>query len=107
MNQDLEIWENIKGYEDFYQVSNLGRVKSLDRTILRSDSAYCLYKGTIRKFQHSSNVYLELWLCKDGFHHLFKVHLLVANAFLQGTFVKHIDGNKYNNRADNLGCCTD
>lgn len=44
---EVEIWKDIKGFEGFYQVSNLGRVKSLDRAIIRSDGTLARYSGRI------------------------------------------------------------
>lgn len=58
----IEEWKDIKGYEGLYQVSNLGRVKSLDRL----DSSNHKLKGSIRKFATSSNGYVNITLFKDG-----------------------------------------
>jgi hypothetical protein len=102
-----EEWRDIRGFEGLYQVSNLGRVRSIDRTVLRSNLTSCFYKGMIRNFQYNHNGYLVLQLSKDCFHTFAKVHLLVVETFLEGGFVKHIDGDKQNNRIDNLECFCD
>lgn len=92
-----EIWKHINGYED-YMVSNLGRVKSLKR-----GKEKILVPGELRKG------YLGLNLCKNGSQKSFKIHRLVAEAFLDNPDnlpqVNHIDQNKQNNRVDNLEWC--
>ena len=103
----MEIWKDIEGYEGLYQVSNLGRVKSLDRTITRSDGVKIKIKGKIRTFSKSHKGYLYLSLTDvNKKRKTFKVHRLVAMAFVQNPDnkpqVNHIDGNKLNNKAENL-----
>jgi len=105
-----EIWKDIKGYEGYYQVSNLGEVRSLDRTILltRYGEETSHKKGRILKSSLNGYGYLVLRLNKDGRGKTIKVHHLVWDTFggkprnghkLQ---VDHIDENKINNRVDNL-----
>ena len=98
-----EIWKDIEGYEGLYQVSNLGRVKSLDKKRLNSDA---IIKGKILKPWDNSHGYLQVKFLKDGTKKMPKVHRLVAQAFLRSdnerNFVNHIDGNKSNNNIDNL-----
>lgn len=94
-----EIWKDIKGYEGLYQVSNLGRVKSLGNG-----------KEKIRKTNISSNGYLSLILVKNKKGKNFSVHRLVAEAFIDNPdnlpCVNHKDENKLNNCVDNLEWCT-
>ena len=89
-----EIWKDIKGYEGKYQVSNLGKVKSLN--YLRTGK-----EGFIKMYDNK-NGYLYVNL--NG--KMFRVHRLVAEAFIENpnklTDVNHIDENKYNNCASNL-----
>ena len=92
-----EIWKDIKGYEGLYQVSNLGRVKSLryNRLMsLRTD-----YRG-----------YLDVMFSVDAKTKRYKVHRLVAQAFIPNTEnkpqVNHKDENKQNNNVENLEWCT-
>lgn len=100
-----EIWKDIEGYEGLYQVSNLGRVKSLPR--FRNNQ----FNGSeIIMKPHFINGYLNIMLVKDGIKKRFFVHRLVACAFIPNPynlpFVNHKDENKENNCVDNLEWCT-
>lgn len=109
-----EYWVQIAGYEGLYEVSNCGRVKSLDRVIFNSGTPNGLYtvKGRIltQRINNKRNGYCELSLHKDGKEKRYKVHRLVAEAFLPNPDnlpeVNHIDGNKENNNVKNLEWCT-
>lgn len=94
-----EEWKPIKGYEGIYEVSNMGRVKSLHRS-----------QGRILKQDTKDNGYIQVSLNKDGVQSKKHVHRLVATAFIPNPHnkseVNHIDGNKENNNADNLEWCT-
>ena len=99
-----EIWKDIEGYEGNYQVSNLGRVRSVDRVVyLKSVKQYRRYKGKIMKSHPSKGGYLHIPV---GRYKGIKIHRAVAIAFVPGYFdgaeVNHKDENRQNNRADNL-----
>ena len=102
----VEIWKDIEGYEGIYQVSNLGRVKSLNRDVLCNNRYYKHLKGQILKGCIGHYGYLRVSLCS----HSFDIHVLVARAFLDNPLnysdVNHKDENKLNNRIDNLEYCT-
>jgi len=104
-----EIWKDIEGFEGFYQVSNKGRVKSLDRTVLGKDSKVYNYKGKILKTPLNTG-YPCVYLSKHHKKHTIRVHILVARAFLSKIkgkyFVNHKDLNKQNNHVSNLEWCT-
>lgn len=96
-----EIWKNIAGYNGFYQVSNLGRVKSTGGW-----RGNCLRKEKIRKLGKTKDGYLKVRLLYRGKDVTASVHRLVAEAFIPRIkgkdTVNHIDGNKENNHVDNL-----
>lgn len=96
-----EIWKDIKGYEGLYQVSNLGRVKSLKVSKIKSER--------IRKSYQQSSGYISIVLCKNGKAVNHKVHRLVASAFIDNPNnlpeINHKDENKANNKVDNLEWC--
>lgn len=106
-----EIWKDIEGFEGQYQISNLGRVKSLGRYV---DNVFC---GTvwvperIRKLSSGkTSVYLMIQLKKGEKTYHCLVHRLVAQHFFNDwdktLEVNHIDGDKLNNCVWNLEMCT-
>ena len=78
----MEIWEDVEGYEGYYQVSNLGRVKSLARTIVRSDGVLWPVKEKILVTSFSTDGYKLCKLCRAGKYKIVGVHILVAKAFI-------------------------
>ena len=110
-NTQIEVWKNIKGYEGLYQVSNKGRVKSLERTIIDKTGRKRLRKELILKPKTERNGYLRVNLCNGcGKVKRFYVHRLVCEAFhgnpKNKPCVNHIDENKANNTVSNLEWCT-
>ena len=106
-----EVWKDIKGYEGLYQVSNMGRVKSLERTITRKDGKRLPIKERILKQGTDRYGYLLVIFCDtSGKRKTFKVHRLVCEAFHENPenkpCVNHRDENKTNNTASNLEWCT-
>ena len=91
----IEVWKDIKGYEGLYQVSNLGRVKSLDRVVYQKNSfgniQKNIYKGKILSLFEDRDGYLRINLKKDKKMKQYGVHVLVANTFLNINNFKHME----------------
>ena len=104
-----EEWRPLRNYEGLYEVSNMGRVKSVERTA-RNGRGYRTVVERILKPGKNSKGYLYVHLCKDGKIKKYYVHRLVATAFLENqegyTEVNHINEDKSDNRADNLEFCS-
>ena len=101
-----EIWKDIKGYEGYYQVSNLGRVKSLFRQVKHSQGNVRNHYERILKNNYDGNGYASVGLYKNAKAKKVHVHRLVMLAFEENPHnkpeVNHLDENKKNNRLDNL-----
>lgn len=99
----IEDWKDIKGYENLYQVSNTGRVRSKERIARRNGITTKRLKSVILKPQKQVNGYLFVCLSKDGKYKQYLIHRLVATAFINGEGeVNHIDEDKTNNCVSNL-----
>mgnify|MGYP003293868181 CR=1 FL=1 len=89
----MEIWRDIKGFEGYYQISNLGRVKNVSNS-------------QIRKTHPTRDGYLKIRLLHNGKDVTARIHRLVAEAFIPNPdnkeTVNHKDGNKLNNNVENL-----
>ena len=101
-----EIWKDIDGYERMYQVSNMGRVKSLDRIVVTKTNISRLMKGKMLIIVPDTNNYMKVLLSKEGKHRIYLVHRLVAQAFIPNpenkTEIDHINTDRTDNRAENL-----
>lgn len=101
-----ETWSPIKGYEDAYEVSTFGQIRSISRV----DNRNKLYEGKVLKLRREKQGYLRVGLYKNGKSKVFLVHRLVAEAFIPNKshkkYVNHKDANKENNRVENLEWCT-
>ncbi len=105
-----EVWIDIKEYEGYYQISNLGRVRSLDRLVKHSDGHERKQFGKILKPIFDVGGYQYIALHKNANGKMFKVHRLVALAFIPNINnkleINHLDEDKKNNKAENLEWCT-
>lgn len=107
-----EIWKDIKGYEGLYQVSNLGRVRSLNRVVRHSRGLPYMktVRGRIMSIDHLSREYRRINLCVNNVRKSFFIHRLVASSFIENNDglpeVNHLNGIKTDNRATNLEWCT-
>ena len=105
-----EVWKDIPRYEGLYQASNLGRIRSCARTIIRKNKIKQQFKGKILSPEDNGNGYLRLILYKNKKKNSEYVHRLIASAFIENYYnceqINHIDGNKQNNNINNLEWCT-
>lgn len=101
----FEEWLPIEGYNN-YEVSNFGKIKSVERI----DSLGRTVKERILKQVTNKYGYQQVCLCKDGKKKMFRVHRLVASAFIPNPnnypVVNHKDEVKTNNHVSNLEWCT-
>ena len=104
-----EIWKAVDGYEDYYEVSSFGRVRSVDRIVTYSNGDKHFYKRKIMKSFSDKDGYLLCNLSKNSKHNAPKIHRLVAQAFISNPYnlpqVNHKDEDKSNNCVDNLEWC--
>lgn len=105
----MEIWKDIKGYEGLYQVSNQGRIKSTPRfvdTVMNCRH----YKSVLLTPTHNDSGYYVVNLSKNGVVKTHRIHILVAETFLENKenkpCVDHINGIRDDNRIENLRWCT-
>lgn len=104
-----EIWKDIKNYEGIYQISNMGRIKSVEHTIIRKNGKKLLIKEKILKQSlrgRNNNKYYHITLHGK----CFRVNRLVAETFIPNPnnlpCINHKDENKLNNKVINLEWCT-
>lgn len=108
----LEAWEIIPEYEGLYEVSNMGRVRSLDRSVKGKDGVIRFHKGRTLRGSIGNSGYLRITLCKNGDFKYFSLHQLVLMAFTDYTpgninqVVDHINNVKTDNRLENLQVIT-
>ena len=105
------IWKSVKGYEGMYEVSSDGDVRRISGEIGYRIIGYKRnWNGRTLKKQIDNHGYERVWLCKKGEKKCIHIHTLVATAFhgnkKTGLEIAHLDGNKLNNKADNLTWAT-
>lgn len=105
-----EIWKPIKGFEERYEVSNLGCIRSVSKMITYRNGAKRFWKGQALKQYPDKDGYLKVVLAREGKQFNKCVHRLVAEAFLENPnhlpMVNHKDECKSNNQVENLEWCT-
>lgn len=106
----MEIWKEVKGFENDYEISNLGRLRTKERFVKHYKGGVRKYKSQLKKIRLNTRGYLRCNLKKDGKRYDFTVHRLVALSFLKEdkkrVFVNHKNGIKTDNKLENLEWCT-
>lgn len=108
----MEIWKPIPNYEDTYEVSSLGNVRSVNRIVWHPRGYTMFLKGKVLKPSKGTNGYLTVILCKDGVTRACMIHLLVAYTFLRhnnsnpDAIVNHKNGKKTDNSISNIEIVT-
>jgi len=105
-----EVWKDIIGFEGYYQISNMGRVKGMHRPLIRLGRVYKYACKKLLALTFAGAGYLRIILCKDGVKKSHYVHILVANAFIPNPenkpTVNHKKGIKTDNRATEIEWAT-
>lgn len=103
---DAEQWKPVIGYEGLYEVSSWGRVRSVPRTVTRSDGVVQQLRGRLLVQSVTRAGYMRVDLCREGVRRPFEVHTLVSLAFNgprpEGMQIMHADDDPTNNRPENL-----
>ena len=102
----MEEWKDIPGYEGYYQVSNKGRLRSLKRVVKKSDGKTQTVPERYMKPKPDKKGYSIVGVSKNANKKYLKLHRVVAQSFIPNTHnkpqVNHLDGNKQNNKVENL-----
>lgn len=103
---EKEIWKDIIDFEGCYQISSLGRIRSLDRFVTCRNGGVKLFKGKIKNVSENRRRYKSICLSKNSKTKNFDIHRLLAIHFIPNPGnkkeVNHIDGNRMNNDLSNL-----
>jgi hypothetical protein len=106
----METWKAVAGFEGFYEVSDLGRVRSVGRVITTKNGVKRTVHQRILRPGTDKDGYFQVVLCKDGINRVMTVHRLVGIAFVNNPEKKeqinHLDESKQNNKATNLEWAT-
>ena len=109
----MEQWRDIDGFEGMYQISDCGRVRSVERVVkmTRYGKEHDMHhKGRVLRTHTTKDGYTSVQLTKGSKPHTLRVHRLVAKAFIPNSDrlpdVNHKDGDKSNNKKNNLEWCT-
>jgi len=103
-----EIWKPIQGFEQHYQISSFGNIKSIDRVVIHSNGFKRIYHGKILNNVVATTGYLKITMSKKGVPKSKYIHVLVGLHFIPNKTKKpcinHINGIKTDNSVNNLEC---
>ena len=101
-----EIWKEIPGYEGYFEVSNLGNFRSMDRMVKYKNKGLRKYPGKPLKVEQMQDGYQRIVLMKEAIKKRYMCHRLVALTFIDNPNnlpqINHKDGVRNNNIVDNL-----
>lgn len=107
---NMEKWKDIIGFEWWYQISNIGNVRSIDRTIVYKNLRSRKFKWAIKSLRPNHQWYLFVTLWKNNVWIDYRINRLVAQAFIPNQEnkpqVNHKNWIKTDNRVENLEWCT-
>ena len=106
----MEIWKDVVGFEEQYEVSNLGNLRSKERLVKHWRGGERKYKSNVKNIRLNDKGYFRCNLKNGGKRYDFTIHKLVALAFIPNEenkpFVNHKNGIKTDNRVENLEWCS-
>lgn len=106
----MEIWKNVVGFEEQYEISNLGNLRSKERFVKHWRGGERKYKSNFKNIRLNDKGYFRCNLKNEGKRYDFTIHKLVALAFIPNEenkpFVNHKNGIKTDNRVENLEWCS-
>lgn len=104
------MWKDIKNFEGYYEVNTKGEIRSIERKVNYRNNKQRVIKSKIKKQTLNSKGYLKVSLWKDNKSKTMEVQRIVAETFIENTMnksqVNHIDGDKTNNKVENLEWCS-
>ena len=102
----MEIWKDVKGFEEYYQVSETGKIRRKKGKTIYKDGRVADFSQTILKQSENKKGYFKVYLSKNSKKYIKTVHRIVAETFIPNPknkkTVNHIDCNKKNNKIENL-----
>jgi hypothetical protein len=107
----MEIWKDVKGHEGCYQVSNFGNIKSLERKVKHPKGGLKIIKEKLLNKILDNHGYYNVHLSKENIKKIKRIHVLVAETFLNHVVnrvnvIDHINNNTLDNRVENLQIIT-
>lgn len=106
----MEVWKAIPGYEGYYEASDAGVIRSVDRVVPHGIHGTCKQKGRVLRYAKDAKGYPRVALSDGTKLRTYTIHRLIAHTFMSprpdGHQINHMNGIKTDNRVDNLEYCT-